>query len=106
MSQASIAIPFAPRIKDIPENIRPKDKKVLEPIQDFAKAKKKRKKIYAIDLLREIRQNRDTSQQKFSGKLERCIQNVKSDLRQKNNNMSSDKIKSRAIAICRSQLGE
>lgn len=73
--------------------------------QVYGKPKrKKKKKVTAVELLETIR--KEQSQKKFSGKLERCVRDVKSNLRKKNKNMSADKIKSRAIAICRSQLGE
>ncbi|MBD3260358.1 MAG: hypothetical protein GF334_01550 [Candidatus Altiarchaeales archaeon] len=64
--------------------------------------KSKNKKTSAIDLLRQVRKN---AQQKFSGKMEKCIQDVKADLR-KDDRLDESTVKSRAIAICRSQLGE
>lgn len=100
----------------------------------YKKPKKKKKKTSAVELLRRIRERsgqkdelkqstdknedrdfdsarvmtwqtcRDEGQQKFSGKMERCIQDVKEDLR-KDDRLDEDTVKSRAIAICRDQLG-
>jgi len=100
----------------------------------YKKPKKKKKKTSAVELLRRIRERtdggdelkqltdknqdldsnsmgavilkncRDAGQQKFSGEMERCIQDVKADLR-KDDRLDESTVKSRAIAICRDQLG-
>jgi hypothetical protein len=60
-AQAQMSVPFAPRLKDIPKNLKPKDKESLAPLdghgshhEDMPK-KKKKKRVYAKDLLDEIR---------------------------------------------------
>jgi hypothetical protein len=66
-SQAQFSGPFVPRNKDIPKKLKPKDKKALEPLKDHSdvddkaahhsgKPMKKKKKVTATQLLREIKE--------------------------------------------------
>jgi hypothetical protein len=62
-TQAQMSVPFAPRVKDIPKKLRPKDKESLAPLDDHAEhhegmpKKKKKKRVTAKGLLEEIRAN-------------------------------------------------
>ncbi len=80
---------FTGRLSDVPKELRPKKPK-------------KKKRITATDLLREINEN--AAPFKSTDKMERCIQDVKSRLRKSKKTFKDQSIKSAAIAICRSRL--
>ena len=62
-AQAQMSTPFAPRKKDIPVKLRPKNKKVLAPLDGHGShhegmpvKKKKKKKVTATSLLADIKE--------------------------------------------------